>query len=229
MSSHHQNEYQNHPPQYLICQVSSAKYLSVKISEDMSWNHHIDSTTAKKQVGIPEEEPKDQRQVNVTRPTKPSSHLEIIVQQYGTLTHKNNPKVWKKVQCSAARWIINKCHSISLVTNMINDLRCIDLTQRRVDSWVAMKYKVMTGLVNIPLSHYVRLQRDNIHIKPIHAREDYYWYSFFPHTASYWNALIREALQAELLATFKSKVVTCPMTSHIQHCIPKLCSYLHCN
>ena len=32
---------------HILKEVSSAKYLGVTISDDMSWNRHIDSTTAK--------------------------------------------------------------------------------------------------------------------------------------------------------------------------------------
>ena len=46
-------------------------------------------------------------------------------------------------------------------------------------------YNITSGLVNIPRGHYVTLQ-----------------------TALDWNSLPRETLQAESLATFKSKVAT---------------------
>ena len=63
---------------------------------------------------------------------------------------------------------------------MLNDLGWRDLCQRRVDSRLCMAYKVVHGLVAIPVGHFIKVQRDGVHLQQIYAKQNYYLYSFFP-------------------------------------------------
>ena len=43
-----------------------------------------------------------------------------------------------------------------------------------------MVYKIVNGLVAIPIGQYIKLQRNGVHLQNIAAKPKYYEYSFFP-------------------------------------------------
>ena len=92
----------------------------------------------------------------------------------------------------------------------------IDLNQRRVDSRLCMAYKIVHGLVAIPVGQFIKVQRDGVHLQTIYAKPNYYLYSFFPRTVSDWNHLPGDTLSAKSLAIFKSRIATfyCNMKCH---------------
>jgi hypothetical protein len=196
---------------HILEEVSSAKYLGVTISDDMSWNHHIDSTIAKansklgflkRNLKIKDRKLKEKAYIAIVRPS-----TEYCSTVWDPHTQQQSRSL-EMVQRRAARWVTGRYHNTSSVTDMLSDLGWRDLAQRRVDSRVMMMYKITRGLVDIPIGHYIRLQRNGIHIQPIIARTNYYQYSFFPRTVSDWNAIPRDTLQAKTLATVKTKVAT---------------------
>ena len=91
---------------------------------------------------------------------------------------------------------------------MLNTLKWRPLAQRRVDIRLCALYKVVHGLVAIPMDTYIKLHRDGIHIQPIYSKTNYYAYSFFPRTVSDWNQLDVRILSATSLASFKSRVAS---------------------
>ena len=91
---------------------------------------------------------------------------------------------------------------------MLSDLKWRDLNQRRADDRLCMAYKIVHGLVAIPVGHFINVQRDGVHLQPIYARTNYYLYSFFPRTISNWNKLPIETISSDSLAIFKRGVAT---------------------
>jgi len=196
---------------HILKEVSSAKYLGVTISDDMSWNRHIDSTTTKansklgflkRNLKIKDTKLKEKAYNAIVRPS--TEYCSTVWDPYTRQQSKN----LEMVQRRAARWVIGRHNNTSSVTDMLTKLGWRDLAQRRVDSRLTMMYKITRGLTNISMGHYISFQRDGLHIHPIHARVNYYLYSFFPRTVSTWNALTRETLQSESVAIFKSKVAS---------------------
>ena len=194
---------------HILEEVSSAKYLGINISDDMSWNRHVDTTASKansklgflkRNLKVKDEKLKEKAYKAIVRPS-----LEYCATVWDPYT-KTQSKRMEMVQRRAARWVTGRYHNTSSVTDMLGDLGWRDLAQRRVDSRLTMLFKITRGLVNIPIGQYITIQRDGIHIQPIHSRVLYYQYSFFPHTISAWNSLPRDALQAKTVATFKNKV-----------------------
>ena len=114
----------------------------------------------------------------------------------------------EKVQRRAARWVTRRYHNTSSVTDMLADLKWRELAQRRVDSRLYMMFKMTRGLVNIHFANHFTLHRNKIQIQPIIARTNYYQFSFFPRTITDWNHICKTTLQAQTLATFKTKVAT---------------------
>ena len=74
---------------------------------------------------------------------------------YGALTPIKNIN---KVERRAARWVTHDYSSYSSVTQMINTLGWMSLEQRRADARLIMFYKIVHGLVEIPLPSYIHRQ-----------------------------------------------------------------------
>ena len=195
----------------VLTEVKSAKYLGVTISNDMSWNNHIESTAAKankklgflkRNIKVKDKDLKEKAYKAIVRPTL--EYCSTVWDPY----YQNQATTIEKVQRRAARWVMGRFHNTSSVSNMLSDLGWRDLNQRRVDSRLCMAYKIVHGLVAIPIGHFIKIQRDGVHLQPIYAKPNYYLYSFFSHTVSNWNQLPRDTLSAKSLAIFKNRVAT---------------------
>ena len=141
--------------------VDHAKYLGLEISHDLNWNTHIQNVTTKdnstqgfvcrniqtKHQGI--------RQTAYTTLVRPQ--LEYASPVWSTYTQPNINKV-EAVQHRTARWVTNDYSSYSSVTQMINSLGRRSLEQRRADMCLILFYKIVYGLVAIPLPTYIQRQ-----------------------------------------------------------------------
>ena len=113
-----------------------------------------------------------------------------MCQQSGALTRK---KIKVKVQRRAARWVSNDYSTYSSVTDMLSNLGWRSLENRRIDARLTMFYKIVYGLVAIPLpSYFVRPEVYTRHMhslsyRQIHTSVCYYQYSFFPMSVVLWN------------------------------------------
>ena len=194
---------------HILEEVPSAKYLGVTISDDMTWNRHVESTASKangrlgflkRNLKVRDPRLRESAYKAIVRPT-----LEYCSSVWDPHTHQQAHRL-EMVQRRAARWVTGRYHNTSSVTSMIQDLGWRDLAQRRADARLCMLFKITHSLVDIPVGQYITFHRDQIHIQPIFARTNYYLYSFFPRTVSDWNALPPETLRAGTVATFKTKV-----------------------
>ena len=198
-------------------EVTSAKYLGITISNDMSWNNYIESTAAKankklgflkRNVKVKDRDLKEKAYKAIVRPT--TEYCATVWDPY----YLKQATTLEKVQRRAARWVTGRFHNTSSVSSMLNDLGWRDLCQRRVDSRLCMAFKVVHGLVAIPAGHFIKVQREGVHLQQIYAKQNYYLYSFFPRTVSDWNQLPGDTLSAKSLAIFKDRVAT------FQHAMP---------
>ena len=187
---------------HILEEVSSAKYLGVTISNDMRWNKHIDNTSSKanKKLGflkrnlkVRDSKLKETAYKAIVRPS-----LEYCSSVWDPHS-KQSAETLEKVQRRAARWATGRYHNTSSVTNMLSDLGWKELAQRRTCSRLTMLFKITRGFVDIPMGHYVKFQRDGVHIQQILARREYYQYSFFPRTVTEWNDLPRNCLQVQTI------------------------------
>ena len=195
----------------ILQEVKSAKYLGVTISEDMTWNKHVDATAAKankklgflkRNVKVKDSSLKEKAYKAIVRPT-----VEYCSSVWDP-SYKTQAATLERVQRRAARWVTGRFHNTSSVTDMLSDLGWRELNQRRTDNRLCMAYKVVHGLVAIPVGHFISLQRDGVHLHPIYAKTNYYLYSFFPRTIADWNKLPQDILEGESLAIFKRRVAT---------------------
>lgn len=110
--------------------------------------------------------------------------LEYASTSWSPHTKKDIHKV-EMVQRRSIRWI---CHSYSYydsVGRMQSNLGLRSLEQRRADANVILLYKIVHGIVAIPLpAYFEQLTRQSRHSHPyafrqIHTNANYYTYSFF--------------------------------------------------
>ena len=137
--------------------VEKARYLGFDISSDLSFSHHIDriTTNAQKNLGFLKKIIKtthsgirEAAYKTIVRP-----QLEYASTTWSPHTKKDIDKV-EMVQRRSFRWI---CHSYSYydsVTAMQSNLGLRSLERRRADASVIMLYKIVHGIVAIPLPAY---------------------------------------------------------------------------
>ena len=178
--------------------VSSAKYLGVDISNDLSWDAHINrsSNRANQSLGFL------RRNIKVkSEPLKTIAYQTLVRPQLEYASEVWSPHTQtaidqiEAVQRRAARWIKSDYFRTSSVTRMLVDLNLRRLDLRRIDARLALMYKIQNELVAISSSNYlIPLTRPSRHSHPmayrlIMATTDYYKFSFFPRTIFHWNHL----------------------------------------
>ena len=126
----------------------------------------------------------------------------------------------EKIQRRAARWTTSNYDTRSSVTAMLNQLGWRTLEQRRADARLCLFYKIVYGLVAVPLPNYVqpthRMYRycHSMTYRQIQTSTNYYKYSFFPLAIVQWNALPEAVASLSDLDLFKVAV------SKLQHTRP---------
>ena len=80
---------------------------------------------------------------------------------------KDNINKIEKVQRRAARWVTNDYSSYSCVTDMLSNLGWRSLENRRTDTRLAMFYKIVYGLVAIPLPSY--FEHPEVYTRHMHS------------------------------------------------------------
>ena len=195
--------------------VNSARYLGVDIASDLKFTQHINRITANaskslgylkrniqtKHIGI--------REVAFKTIVRPQ--LEYASTVWSPHTIQDIQKI-EMVQRRAVRWSLNSYSTYASVTEMQNQLKLRTLEQRRADARVIMLFKIIHGLVAIPLPLYFeqpsRMTRHShpLALRQIHTSANYYKYSFFPAAVVYWNRLPRSVVTLPTLDQFSVAV-----------------------
>ncbi len=195
--------------------VDNAKYLGVTISEDLSWNKHIDNITsnANKTLGFLRRniQTKNKKIRETAYKTLVRPQVEYASTVWSPYTTSYINKV-EKVQRRAARWVQNNFSHYDSVTCMQKDLGWQTLQYRRDITRVTMFYKIVNCFVAVPIPTYlerpVRITR-HMHTKSfrqIHTNASYFKYSFFPYTVILWNSLPETIIQQPDIAAFKKSL-----------------------
>ena len=138
--------------------------------------------------------------------------LEYAATVWDPYTASENQAI-EKVQRRAARWVSNRHRQTSCVDNMLDSLDWQTL-QRRKKARLEMLYKFHHSLISISSSHLPKpsgcrlsSRRNNTCSYDIPScRTQYRQMSFFPRTILDWNGLPQEAVMAESLDSFKSRL-----------------------
>ena len=195
--------------------VSSAKYLGVTLSHDLSWNNHIANVKAKgsstlgflrRNIKVSSPAIKERAYMGLVRP-----NLEYCATVWDPIT-KTGSKSIEMVQRRAARWVLHRYHNTSSVTQMLDHLQWRSLEYRRTDARLIIRYKMVNGLMcTNPLRYLKPVNRTtrNVHtlgyIQPT-VRTEAYRLSFFPRTCVNWNILPVALAQAPSTDAFRQGV-----------------------
>ena len=212
-SSHYQmpNPIHNHP----LDVVSSAKYLGVELSDNLSWNQHIDSIAAKGKrslgflrhnLGCCPHDVKTRCYNTFVRPI-----MEYASCVWDPTTKKNITKL-ESVQRSAAGSVMNNYSRESSVTNMLSiNLEWKSLHHRRAISKVTMLYRITNHLVDIPDTQLIpssSTTRGNSQKFLVPAScTTLLKGSFFSHTIRLWNNLPQDVVDSPTLDASNSRVI----------------------
>ena len=204
--------------------TNCARYLGVDISQNLSFNSHIDRITASanKSLGFLRRnlKVKDTKIKTVAFQAMVRPVLEYCSSCWDPYTQKNINKI-EMVQRRAARWVIGDWRQTSSVTNMLQELKWRSLALRRADARLIMLYKILHGMVAIPVQPYIpqstRLSTSSRQhtIPQIQCTRDYFKYSYFPLTIVQWNALPPDIPLCPTVDSFKEAVCS------IEHMSPR--------
>ena len=125
---------------------------------------------------------------------------------------QSNIQKLEKVQRRAVRWTKHSYSNYNSVTQMQNDLGWQTLQDRRDIGRITMFYKIVYGLVAIPLPSYLgQPMRMSRHLHPlsyrqVHTTSNYFKFSFFPYTIVMWNSLPASLVLTTELEGFKKNL-----------------------
>lgn len=150
--------------------VDSAKYLGVSLSEDLSWNKHINNITSnanktlaflRRNIQTKTQSIKEAAYKTLVRP-----QVKYALAVWSPHTKTNIDKI-EKVQCRAVRWVKNDYSYYSSVARMQTELRRQTLQDRRDLCRLTVFYKTVYGLVAVSLPSYLeRPARVSRHMHP---------------------------------------------------------------
>ena len=203
--------------------VTCARYLGVDISSDLTWRSHVDRVTGSAT-----------KTLNFVRRNIKTKNPSVREMAYNTLVRPQleyAAAVWdphtkgktsqvEKVQRRAARWVSCNYVRLASVTDMTETLGWRSLAQRRADARLCLFYKIIHGLVAVPLPSYIELNSrisrycHSMTFRQLHTTTNYYKYSFFSLAVVQWNALPESVVCLPSLEAFKAAV------SGLQHSRP---------
>ena len=133
--------------------VTSTKYLGVTIQSNLKWDKHINDITSKGYKSLRFLK----RNLKTTNPHIKSQAYQALVRpklEYScsvwNLHKTESVSKIEMVQRRAARYVCNKNHNTSSVTNMFTTLNLPSLAERRLRTRLVMMYKISYHLVAIP-------------------------------------------------------------------------------
>ena len=200
---------------HTLTKEQSSKYLGVTLQSNCKWDNHINNITSKanqtlgflrRNLKVNSTKIKEHAYKALVRPK-----LEYAASVWDPHTSSQINQI-EKVQRRAARYVTNRFHNTSSVTDMLQDLNWPTLEARRLHTRLVMFYKITNHLVAIypqnllyPVDHRTRQSHTNCY-RLIQTNKDTYKYSFYPRTISQWNLLPPNITSADTLEGFKSLI-----------------------
>ena len=193
-------------------EADTAKYLGLNIHRSLNWNHHIqnvaskaNSTRAFLQRNI-HQCPRDTKVLCYTTLLRPLMEYASVIWDPFTKTYTNRLEM---VQRRYARFIFHDYRTTSSVTAMLDQLQWSSLEERRAQAKADMMYRIVNGLVDIPISLFSPTLTMRGHTQKYlipFARIDIYRHSFFPDGIRLWNALPQHVVDSTSLESFRGQV-----------------------
>lgn len=199
---------------HVLDTVTSAKYLGVTVQSNLKWDTHINNISAngnktlgflKRNFKISNQQVKTQAYQALVRPK-----LEYSCTVWDPHTTEAIHKL-EMVQRRAARYICNKYHNTSSVTDMLDTLNIPPLSQRRLRTRLIMMYKITYHLVAIPSDILIKAdsrtrKNHSLTFRHISTSKDTYRHSFFPYTIPQWNQLSPALVLSPSVACFREQL-----------------------
>ena len=202
---------------HTLSTVPTAKYLGVTLHHRMDWDDHVNSLCSKANSAL-----------GFLRRNLKVSSSSIRERAYKAFVRpllEYAPSVWdpyeekhmtaiEKVQRRAARYVLNRYHNRSSVTNMLELLQWRPLQERRKISRLSALYKIEKEAMlcsNLksqlkPLARRSRRHGNSKQYQRIDCKTNYRAESFLPRTIPEWNSLPQDAVDAATPASFVARV-----------------------
>ena len=190
----------------------SVSYLGVTFTQDLRWNEHIsyNSSKANSTLGFL------RRNLRINSPTLKTLAYNTLVSptlEYASIVWepytKMNIDKLEIVQRKAARFVLNRYHNTSSVSNMLEQLGWKSLPDRRMVLRLYMFYKIQTAWRSwADLFHPMTRPCRHLHCMSYEgppSRTTYHQMSFFPRTIRDWNKLPDSVVLAPSLVAFKCR------------------------
>ena len=192
--------------------VPSAKYLGITITTDLKWNQHISNICQKANNTLAFL----RRNLRIHSTQLKTTAYQTLVRplvEYGCT-------VWdphtagcihqlEMIQRRAARYVLNRYHNTSSVSEMLEQLGWSSLEKRREHLRLTMLYKMHNSLVDFNMEQYIqpitrptRTAHPYGYLIPL-SRTEQHMQSFFPRTVRQWNSLPQEAIMAPTVEVFR--------------------------
>jgi hypothetical protein len=144
-------------------------------------------------------------------------NLYILVYTFTKLTFN---LFWYHFLSVNLKFVINRYHNTSSVTDMLQTLTWPSLQQRRLKTKLIMFYKIVHHIVAVPTTILIptdpRIRQCHpFTYRHLHAFKDSYKYSFFPNTIIHWNLLPQTIVLCPTVNTFREQL-TPTVLSHLQ-------------
>jgi Reverse transcriptase (RNA-dependent DNA polymerase) len=204
-----------------LSKVTSYKYLGLHISNNLDWNKHINSVTAKANkvlyvtklaLGRASIPVKEAAYKTIVRPLVEYSSSVWDPYQIGQI------KTIEMVQRKAARFCLNRYQHTDSVSSMISDLKWDSLAARRKASRLSVFHRAYNGdnCINDINSHIVRAPMESFRyshpfrIQSITCHKNIGHYSFLPRSIREWNSLPQRVFNVESMnsiSNFRASVI----------------------
>ena len=192
--------------------VPSAKYLGLLVDSKLSFNAHVDATTKKanstraflsRNFYHCNQKIKEATYMTYVRPI-----VEYAAAAWDPHTQRNIKKV-EQVRRSSARFVTGNYDPRSSVTSMLKALKWPTLENRRLQTRLAMLYRIRFDLVDIQWSDYLteaqsRTRGHQSRFWTPYCNTHLYASSFFPRTSRDWNNLVQDPADYPSLSAFKT-------------------------
>ena len=178
--------------------VTDSKYLGITFNNKLSWQNHINSTTAKgnKVLGFLRRNLHD-----CSRKVKAAAYTTMVrpILEYSATVWdpylKKEINQLESVQRRAARFATNNYYNRSpgCVTNMLHQLKWDSLEKRRQNLRLGFLHKINNNEVDVDINEFVKRSdkrtRGAQRFHQEHTKNKIYFNSFFPRTVRDWNKL----------------------------------------